>query len=68
MLTLLWTLAKADDCPTDTMDQALAALIKILDYSCTSDRDKHKLEWTYKFVEELKVMATISFQIFCYCI
>lgn len=55
VLALLWTLAKSDDCPTDTMDQALAALIKILDYSCSQDRDKHKMEWINRFIEELKV-------------
>ncbi|XP_067944193.1 ubiquitin carboxyl-terminal hydrolase 9X-like [Watersipora subatra] len=54
VLGLLWTLARAEECPTDTMDQALSALIKILDYSCSQDRDKLKLEWTYKFVNELK--------------
>lgn len=55
VLALLWTLARDDECPTDTMDQALSALIKILDYSCSQDRDKLKLDWTYKFVDELKV-------------
>ena len=59
VLGLLWTLARDDDCPTDTMDQALSALIKILDYSCSQDRDKLKLEWTYKFVNELKVCLIV---------
>lgn len=35
VLDLLWNLAHRDDCPTDTMDHALNAHIKILDYSCS---------------------------------
>ena len=35
VLELLWNLAHRDDCPTDTMDHALNAHIKILDYSCS---------------------------------
>ena len=35
MLGLLWNLAHSDDVPTDIMDQALTAHIKILDYSCS---------------------------------
>ena len=35
MLGLLWNLAHRDDCPTDTMDHALNAHLKILDYSCS---------------------------------
>ena len=35
VLELLWNLAHRDDCPTDTMDHALVAHIKILDYSCS---------------------------------
>jgi len=57
VLQLLWSLAHSDDCPTDTLDQALAALIKILDYSCSQERDEHKIRWIHKFVDELKVGA-----------
>ena len=32
---LLWNLAHSEDVPTDIMDQALTAHIKILDYSCS---------------------------------
>jgi len=35
VLSLLWNLAKSEDVTTDIMDQALAAHIKILDYSCS---------------------------------
>ena len=38
VLELLWNLAHRDDCPTDTMDHALNAHIKILDYSCSQVR------------------------------
>ena len=31
----MWNLAHRDDCPPDTMDHALSAHIKILDYSCS---------------------------------
>ena len=35
VLVLLWNLAQSEDVTTDIMDQALAAHIKILDYSCS---------------------------------
>lgn len=35
VLGLLWNLAHNDDVPTEIMDQALAAHVKILDYSCS---------------------------------
>ena len=33
VLDMLWTLAKRDDCPPDTLDHALNAHLKILDFS-----------------------------------
>lgn len=56
VLNLLWQLAHSDDLPTDIMDQALNAHIKILDYSCsqTQDRDSLKLRWINFCVEELR--------------
>lgn len=36
------------------MDQALNAHVKILDYSCSQDRDAQKTVWLDKCVEELK--------------
>jgi ubiquitin carboxyl-terminal hydrolase 9/24 len=53
VLNLLWNLAHSDDVPNDIMDQALAAHVKILDYSCSQDRDAQKTEWLDKCVEEL---------------
>ena len=43
VLELLWNLAHRDDCPTDTMDHALNAHIKILDYSCSQVRQLFSL-------------------------
>lgn len=54
VLGLLWNLAHSEDVPTEIMDQALTAHIKILDYSCSQDRDAQKMTWITKFVEELK--------------
>ncbi|KAK6195512.1 hypothetical protein SNE40_000926 [Patella caerulea] len=54
VLTLLWNLAHSDDVPTEIMDQALTSHIKILDYSCSQDRDNQKMQWINRFVEELK--------------
>lgn len=36
------------------MDQALSAHVKILDYSCSQERDAQKTIWLDKCVEELK--------------
>ena len=38
VLNLLWSLAHSDDVPTEIMDQALSAHMKILDYSCSQVR------------------------------
>ncbi|XP_076067071.1 ubiquitin carboxyl-terminal hydrolase-like faf isoform X3 [Oratosquilla oratoria] len=54
VLTLLWSLAHSDDVPTEIMDQALCAHVKILDYSCSQDRDAQKKHWLDCCVEELK--------------
>lgn len=54
MLTLFWTLAHSDEVPTEIMDQALNAHVKILDYSCSQERDAQKAIWVDKCVEELK--------------
>ncbi|XP_074657837.1 ubiquitin carboxyl-terminal hydrolase 9X-like [Tubulanus polymorphus] len=54
VLGLLWNLAHSEDVPTEIMDQALTAHIKILDYSCSQDRDAQKIQWINRFVEELK--------------
>ncbi|KAL5475916.1 hypothetical protein EMCRGX_G025794 [Ephydatia muelleri] len=53
VLDLLWNLAHRDDCPPDTMEHALNAHIKILDYSCSQERESQKLHWLQKSVQEL---------------
>ena len=54
VLTLLWSLARSHDVPTEIMDQALSAHVKILDYSCSQDRDNQKRDWLDMCVQELK--------------
>lgn len=54
VLDLLWNLAHSDDAPTEIIDQAVAAHIKILDYSCSSDKESQKLKCLEKCIEQLK--------------
>ncbi|XP_047040633.1 probable ubiquitin carboxyl-terminal hydrolase FAF-X isoform X3 [Helicoverpa zea] len=54
VLVLFWNLAHSDEVCTEIMDVALANLIKILDYSCSQDRDAQKTLWLDKCVDELK--------------
>jgi ubiquitin carboxyl-terminal hydrolase 9/24 len=54
VLGLLWNLAHSEDCPKEIMEQALAAHIKILDYSCAADRDRQKTHWLVRCIDELK--------------
>ncbi|XP_062941292.1 probable ubiquitin carboxyl-terminal hydrolase FAF-X isoform X3 [Cynocephalus volans] len=54
VLNLLWNLAHSDDVPVDIMDLALNAHVKILDYSCSQDRDTQKIQWIDRFIEELR--------------
>ncbi|CAG0892062.1 unnamed protein product, partial [Darwinula stevensoni] len=54
VLNLLWNLAHSEDVPTEIIDQALTAHVKILDYSCSQDRDAQKQHWLNKCVEELR--------------
>lgn len=54
VLTLFWNLAHAEDVATEIMDQALTAHVKILDYSCSQERDAQKTVWLDKCVDELK--------------
>lgn len=35
VLTLFWNLAQSKEVPTEIMDQALTAHVKVLDYSCS---------------------------------
>ena len=48
VLKLFWTLAHSSDASTDIMDQALAAHVNILDYSCTQYREQQKSRWLDK--------------------
>ncbi|XP_075395925.1 ubiquitin carboxyl-terminal hydrolase 9X-like isoform X2 [Tenrec ecaudatus] len=53
VLNLLWKMAHSNDVPVDIMDLALSAHIKILDYSCSQDRDAQKIQWIIRFIEEI---------------
>lgn len=55
VLDMLWTLAKREDCPPDTLDHALNAHIKILDFSCAQDRDNRKMKWLLSCIGELEL-------------
>jgi ubiquitin carboxyl-terminal hydrolase 9/24 len=54
VLKLFWSLAHSPDIPPEVLDQALASHVKILDYSCSQDKDAQKPVWLNKCVEELK--------------
>lgn len=54
VLKLFWSLAHSAEVPPEVLDQALAAHVKILDYSCSQERDAQKSMWLVKCVEELK--------------
>ncbi|XP_050542237.1 probable ubiquitin carboxyl-terminal hydrolase FAF-X isoform X2 [Daktulosphaira vitifoliae] len=54
VLMLFWNLAHGEDVSTEIIDQALSAHVKILDYSCSQDRDAQKTAWLDKCVDELK--------------
>lgn len=54
VLKLFWQLAHSPDVQQDVIDQALTAHVKILDYSCSQERDNQKSVWLVKCVEELK--------------
>ena len=54
MLTLFWNLAHSPDVPNEIIDQAMNAHVKILDYSCSQDRDTQKTQWLDRCVEEIR--------------
>ncbi|KAL3226070.1 hypothetical protein MRX96_004513 [Rhipicephalus microplus] len=54
VLQLLWNLAHSREVPTDTMELALSFHVKILDYSCSQDRDAQKTLWLDRCVQELR--------------
>lgn len=53
VLHLLWSLAHSEHLPNELMDQALSAHTKILDCSCSQDRDTQKKNWLDQCVDEL---------------
>ena len=54
VLEVLWNLCHNDELPAEIMEQALAAHLKILDYTFTHDRETLKMGWLRKCVEEIK--------------
>jgi ubiquitin carboxyl-terminal hydrolase 9/24 len=54
VLKLFWSLAHSPDIKGEVLDQALASHVKILDYSCSQDKDLQKPIWLKKCVDELK--------------
>lgn len=54
VLKLFWTLAHSAEVPPEVVDQAMAAHVKILDYSCSQERDAQKAVWLNRCVDELK--------------
>ncbi|KAK4027909.1 probable ubiquitin carboxyl-terminal hydrolase FAF-X [Daphnia magna] len=55
VLTLFWNLAHSPDVPNEIIDQAMNAHVKILDYSCSQDRDTQKTVWLDRCVEEIRL-------------
>lgn len=53
VLKLFWTLAHSEI--PEVLDQALLSHVKILDYSCSQERDAQKTMWLDKCVDELKL-------------
>ncbi|OQV21658.1 putative ubiquitin carboxyl-terminal hydrolase FAF-X [Hypsibius exemplaris] len=54
VLDLLWSLSHNEELPTEIMDQALTAHLKIIDYTCSQDKDALKMNWLRKCVQEIK--------------
>ncbi|KAM7302505.1 putative ubiquitin carboxyl-terminal hydrolase FAF-X [Ixodes scapularis] len=54
VLQLLWSLAHSREVPTDMMELALSFHVKILDYSCSQERDAQKSHWLDRCVQELR--------------
>lgn len=55
VLKRFWQLAHSPDIAQDVMDQALGAHVKILDYSCSKEKDAQKAVWLDKCVSEVKL-------------
>jgi ubiquitin carboxyl-terminal hydrolase 9/24 len=54
VLDLLWNLAHSEDAPTEIIDQAVSAHIKILDFSCSSDKELQKFKYLEKCIVQYK--------------
>ena len=54
ILELLWTIGYDDQLPYEITDQALTAHLKILDCSFLLDKEKIKLAWIDRIMEEVK--------------
>lgn len=54
VLDLLWNLAHSEDAPTEIIDQAVNAHIKILDFSCSADKELQKLKYLEKCIEQVR--------------
>ena len=54
VLELLWNIAHDKNLPNEIIDQALTSHLKILDYSCLQEKEKTKLFWIDKFMDEVK--------------
>ncbi|CAF4705975.1 unnamed protein product, partial [Rotaria socialis] len=54
VLELLWNISHDKLFPNEIIDQALAAHLKILDYSCLPEKEKTKLSWIDRMMEEVK--------------
>lgn len=54
VLHLFWTLAHSPDISPEVLDQALTSHVKILDYSCSQERDAQKTAWLDRCIEELR--------------
>ncbi|CAF3511540.1 unnamed protein product [Adineta steineri] len=54
VLELLWNISHDKHLPNEIIDQALAAHLKILDYSCLLEKEKTKLSWIERIIDEVK--------------
>ena len=54
VLSLLWTLARSENCPAEIVDLALSAHIKILDCSVAQNREEQKIAWIETFIDQLR--------------
>ncbi|CAF0890240.1 unnamed protein product [Adineta ricciae] len=63
VLELLWNISHDEHLPTEIIEQALAAHLKILDYSYVSEKDKTKIAWIDRILDEIKQGQHVLFSI-----